>query len=228
MRTRMFLVGTLLRHIPARRWAVIIANREFIGQEWFTFLRDRGIKRCIRIRENILIDEEKAKVAFQDLQPGQVRGLLERAWVSGSFMQVVATLSPQGERVLIARDLPIWNTLNTYRLRWSVECTFAAMKTRELNLEQTHMTAPDHLRRLFGLLCLALAWMLRVGVEKAQTEPIRVMRKRNRPTMSRARYVAQELGRAICWAEDVLYAFISLLSVPFSSLGQGKSQPVRC
>ncbi|GAA5504376.1 IS4 family transposase ISDge11 [Deinococcus xinjiangensis] len=228
MRTRMFLVGTLLRHLPARRWAVLIADREFIGQEWFSFLRDRGIKRCIRIRENTLIDEEKAKVEFQNLQVGQVRGLLERAWVYGSWMQVVATLSPQGERVLVASDRPIWETLTTYRRRWTVECTSSAMKTRGLNLEQTHMTAPDRLGRLFGLLCLALAWLLRIGVEKARAEPIRVMRKKNRPTMSRARYGAQELGRAIRWAEDTLYTFISLLSTPFPALGQRKSKDVRC
>ena len=121
MRTRMFLVGTLLRHLPAGRWAVLIADRDVIGQEWFSFLRDRGIKRCIRIRENTLIDEEKAKVEFQNLQVGQVRGLLERAWVYGSWMQVVATLSPQGERVLVASDRPIWETLTTYRRRWTVD-----------------------------------------------------------------------------------------------------------
>lgn len=227
-RTRMFLVGTLLRRIPAPRWAVLIADREFIGQEWFTFLRQRGIKRCIRIRENVLVDEEPARKIFQDIQPGQIRGLFERAWVSGSWMQVVATRSPTGERVLVASDLPIWHTLSAYRLRWTIECTFSALKTRGLNLEQTHMTAPERLSRLFGLLCVALGWMTRVGVERAQEKPIRIMRKKNRPAMSRARDGAQELSRAIRWGETTFVTYLSLLSLPFPALTRQKDQPVRC
>lgn len=226
-RTRMFLVGTLLRRIPAPRWAVLIADREFVGQEWFTFLRQRGIKRCIRIRENILVDQEPARKVFQDIQPGQIRGLFERAWVSGSWMQVVATRSPAGERVLIASDLPIWHTLSVYRLRWTIECTFSALKTRGLNLEQTRMTAPERLSRLFGLLCIALGWMTRVGVERAQDKPIRWMRKKNRPAMSRARDGAQELGRAIRWEETTFLTYLSLLSLPFPPLTRQKAQPVR-
>lgn len=227
-RTRMFLVGMLLRRIPAKRWAVLVADREFIGQEWFNFLRWKGIKRCIRIRENILIDEEQARNYFQDVQPGKVRGLFEKAWISGSWMQVVATRSPTGERILVASDLPIWDTLRVYRLRWTIESTFSAFKTRGLNLEQTHMTAPDRLSRLFGLLCVALAWITRIGVEETQHKPIRRMRKKNRPAMSRARYGAQELGRALRWGKTSFQTYLDLLSKPFPALGGQNLQPVRC
>ncbi len=89
--------------------------------------------------------------------------MFERALVYGSWMQVIATLSLRGERILIASDLSLWNTFPTYRRGWGIESTFSALKTRGLNLEQTHMTQPDRLSRLFGLLSLALAWMVRVG-----------------------------------------------------------------
>lgn len=74
-------------------------------------------------------------------------------------------------------------------------------------------TDPHNRSRAIGSpLWVALAWMLRIGVEKSQRESIRVMQKKNRPTMSRARYGTQELGRAIRWAQDALYTFISLLT----------------
>lgn len=226
MRARMFLVGQLLQRLPARRWAVLIADREFVGQEWFTFLRKQGLKRCIRIRESTLLDDRPARDHFQDLQPGEVRGVFDGAWVYGSWMQVVATLSPQGERVLVASDLSLWDTLSTYRLRWGIECTFAAMKTRGLNLEQTHMTQPDRLSRLFGFLSLALAWMVRIGTWRAEQQNI-PRKKHGRPAWSRARYGGEALGRALRWGKSSFHTYLLLLTTPFSALGRQNPQLVR-
>lgn len=225
-RARMLLVGLLLKRLPARRWAVLVADREFVGQEWFSFLRDRLIKRCIRIRENTLLDDLPARDSFQGLKPGEVRGVFERIWVYGSFMQVVATLSPQGERVLVASDLSLWDTLTTYRLRWNIECTFSAMKTRGLNLEQTHMTLPDRLSRLFGLLSLALAWMVRIGEWRVEQYPIPT-KKHGRPAWSRASYGRELLCAALRWGKTTFYTYFELLKSPFPAPGQEKSQPVR-
>lgn len=227
MRARMLLVGLLLKRLPAQRWAVLIADREFIGQEWFSFLRDRRIKRCIRLRENTLLDNEAAREFFQTLKPGEVRGAFEQVWVYGSWMQVVATLSPQGERVLVASDLSLWDTLTTYRLRWSIECTFSAMKTRGLNLEQTHMTQPDRLSRLFGLLSLALAWMVRIGEWRAEQQPIPT-KKHARPAISRASYGRELLCAALRWGKTTFYTHLELLKSPFAHPGQRRLQPVRC
>lgn len=226
MRARMLLVGQLLKRLPSRRWAVLIADREFVGQAWFTFLRDRRIKRCIRIRESTMLDDQPARDQFQNLQPGEVRGVFDGAWVYGNWMQVVATLSPQGERVLVASDLSLWDTLSTYRLRWGIECTFAAMKTRGLNLEQTHMTQPDRLSRLFGLLSLALAWMVRIGAWRAEQQPI-PSKKHGRPAWSRARYGYEALSRSLRWGESSFQTHLTLFSTPFPSLGRRNPQPVR-
>ena len=47
---RILLVAQLLKVLPAKRWAVLIADREFVGKEWCVYLRWRGIKRCFRIK----------------------------------------------------------------------------------------------------------------------------------------------------------------------------------
>lgn len=226
MRARMFLVAQLLERLPASRWAVLIADREFVGEEWFSFLRGQGIKRCIRIRENTQLDALPARDAFQNLKPGEVRAVFEDVMVYGSLMQVVATLSPQGERVLVASDLSVWDTLTTYRLRWNIECTFSAMKTRGLNLEQTHMHRPDRLSRLFGLLSLALAWMVRVGEWRAEQQPV-PKKKHGRPAWSRASYGRELLCAALRWGRTTFYTHFELLKSPFSAPGRKKLQPVR-
>lgn len=217
MRTPIFLVAQLLKRLPARCWAVLIADREFVGQEWFTFLHDRKIRRCIRIRKSAVLDAWPAQDHFGTLKPGEVRGVFERVWVYGSWMQVVATLSLWGERVLVASDLSIWDTLTTYRLRWGIECTFAAMKTRGLNLEQTHMTHQGRLSRLFGLLSLALAWMVRIGVGRAEQQPV-PNKKHGCPAISRASYGYEVLSRALQWGERSFQTCLLLRFTPFPTL----------
>ncbi|GGR07651.1 hypothetical protein GCM10008957_20420 [Deinococcus ruber] len=80
-----------------------------------------GIKRCFRIKENTRIDDLLAKEQFQDLQPGEVRSVFEKAWVYGTWMRVVVTLSPVGDRVIVASDLSVLDTLFAYKRRWGVE-----------------------------------------------------------------------------------------------------------
>ncbi len=166
---RILLVARLRGVMPARRWAVLIADREFVGREWCSFLRWKRIRQCIRIRENTRIEDELVRDLFTTLQPGQVRTLFERTWVYGGWMHVVITLSPVGDRVIVASDLSVLDVLRTYRLRWAIESAFSSLKSRGLNLEATHMTAPERISWLFGLLCIVLAWMTRVGAERGAT-----------------------------------------------------------
>ena len=57
-----------------------------------------------------MLDDLAVRDAFANLLPGEVRGLLEREVVYDAEMQVVATLSSEGERVVIASDLSLFHT----------------------------------------------------------------------------------------------------------------------
>ncbi len=89
-------------------------------------------------RENTRIEDDPARDLFTTLQPGEVRTLFERTWVYGGWMHVVVTLSPAGDRVIVASDLSVLDLLNTYRLRRGIESTFSSLKVYVLNLEATH------------------------------------------------------------------------------------------
>lgn len=224
---RILLVSRLLQVLPARRWSVLIADREFVGQEWCSFLRWKRIRQCLRIRENTRVEDDLARDLFTTLQPGEVRTLFERTWVYGGWMHVVITLSPAGDRVIVASDLPILDVLKTYRLRWGIESAFSSLKGRGLNLEATHMTAPDRISRLFGLLCLALAWMARVG---AQTVLQHAARQDNRggAVVSQVRIGWQVLGQAARWGGEAFWVCLELLRTPFPTTHTSNSRSVRC
>lgn len=47
---------------------------------------------------------------------------------------------------------------------WTIETLFAALKTNGFHLEETHLTQPEGLESLLGLLTLASVWALHAGL----------------------------------------------------------------
>ena len=153
--------------------------------------------------------------------------MFEKAWVYGTWMRVVVTLSPAGDRVIVAPCLSVLDTLLTYQMRWGVECTFSAMKSRGLGLEATHMTAPDRLSRLFGLFCIVLAWMVRVGEAVQELNPP-TLDNRGRKARSTARSGWTLLSQAVRWGLDAFWTYLDLLKTAFPPPGEEKSRSVSC
>ncbi|WP_084047240.1 IS4 family transposase [Deinococcus hopiensis] len=224
-RARMWVVSKLLEALPARRWKGLVADREFIGAEWFRFLRRKGIRRAVRICKDTVLEELAAETWFQDLQQGQFRMIAEKTQVFGERMRVVATRSPAGDLVIIATDFGVWETWKLYKLRWSIECTFSSQKMRGFDLERTGVTDKGRLERLFGLVTLAWLSCLRVGVWRHETQPIRVL-AHGRRAMSLVRYGSELLHNVLRWVPHQLAEILQVLLRPFSSLEREKSEVV--
>ena len=79
--TRERLVARLLRGLPAKRWKVLVADREFVGRSRFTFLQKRNIRRVIRLRADTVVDELRTDVWFSNVQTGRLRCLFQRGHV---------------------------------------------------------------------------------------------------------------------------------------------------
>lgn len=89
------------------------------------------------------------------------------------------------------------------------------------------MTAPARISRLSELLCIALAWMTRVGAQR--TEPRAPRRdKRGRAVVSQARIGWQILSQAARWDGDDCWDCLRLLGLPFSTASTSVSRSVRC
>jgi hypothetical protein len=56
--------------------------------------------------------------------------------------------------------------LKTYRKRWDIERCFKNMKTQGFNLENTHMTSLDRLRKLMAVVALAILVVCLVGLKQ--------------------------------------------------------------
>ena len=216
--TRQRLVARVLHVLPAKRWKALVADREFIGAQWFTFLRKRKIRRVIRLRADSVIDTLRAATWFDDVQLGEFRCLFERGNVYGSVMQVVATRSADGDLIILATDVSIWEAWQLYRLRWSIECTFSSMKSRGFDLERSAVTTADRLERLFGLVTLAWVCCLRVGVWINMYKPVK-RKAHGRPALSLLSYGWEHLAQAIRWEPSRAETYFDLLRHPFPAPG---------
>lgn len=85
---RMSLFNQFLERFGERDIACLTADREFVGKDWLGYLlKDPLTPFRIRIRENHKLKQGsqnlKAKVVFQDLQPGQHKVLRHKRQLWG-------------------------------------------------------------------------------------------------------------------------------------------------
>ncbi len=157
----------------------LVADREFIGRDGFTFLLEQPIDFVIRLRGNpwIRLDEGRLRywAAFtQRLRRGPTRFYPETVLYDGLTLHLVCQRPARGEVVLlITNRTDLKQVLALYGQRWSIETAFGFFKSKGFNLEDTHRTHPPRLHLLRGLLAWTLLWALRVGEQLHQSKPIK-------------------------------------------------------
>lgn len=169
------LLEQVLQVIEAERIEVLLADREFIGQDRFEFLIDQNIPFAIRMRENSLADGWfRLSAFFQPLKPTQTRSLHHRYRICGCDLSVAATRSPDQELVIIVTNRQPSEALAIYAHRWQLESLFKALKSSGFNLEDTHLKDIERLSALIAVVSLAFLWALRVGHWQHRVKPIRI------------------------------------------------------
>ena len=165
MAERIELVQRYLRLFGASSIEVLLADREFIGDEWLEFLIENNVPFVIRLRENTYIH-------IKDGKRFQLRSLLRKrrkgmwtGWLSGmahtpgNLLHFAGKQIKDGELLLVATNISEpKRALNLYRKRWGIECLFADAKTRGFNIEDTHITDPAKLITLLAVIALAMTW----------------------------------------------------------------------
>ena len=166
---RVALMQRYLRLFGVLSIDALLADREFIGSEWFEFLCDNNVPFVIRLREDMWVQlEDGGCHRFTSLLRKRRHGVW-RGWLSAMERTSQNRLFFEAKRIRGEREAIIVGTniegkrraLNLYRRRWGIECLFADAKTRGLNIEDTHMTNPAKLATLLVNVALAIVWAYR-------------------------------------------------------------------
>lgn len=146
----------------------LCADREFIGSDWFAWLRWQEVDFRIRVRENTLVTNGRGRVVplwrlFRSQRFGESL-LIERTrtiWGLPLFISGVRLRS--GEYVLIVAPRFTEAALSDYARRWEIETLFSCLKSRGFRLEETHLVHPERLKKLMALLAIAFCWAHVIG-----------------------------------------------------------------
>ncbi len=155
------------------RIGVVLADREFIGKTWITYLQTHAIAFCIRLKEDGQCVQTqrgrwlKPSRIFQHLQCGQscVLGVKRVGKTRPVKVHVSVHRNTEGRLLVVMHSQQVSDPIGTYALRWQIECMFKAMKSSGFHLEETHLTHPDRIETLLGVVaiafCYAYDWGLR-------------------------------------------------------------------
>lgn len=151
----------------------LLADREFIGNDWLKFLNDKKIRYYIRIRKNFKIySYQKQKLIpvywlFNHLKVNNFMHYhkimrLETQDVYLSGCKIIDRNGKKDFLILVSFNKPEYAD-TYYKERWQIETLFKALKTSGFNIEQTHVTDIKRLERLLLLVMITFVWCYNIG-----------------------------------------------------------------
>jgi hypothetical protein len=192
---RIALLQRFLAVFGASSIRALLADREFVGEDWVQWLQREGIPFYLRLKRNTLIPNAwnvpmRADVLFQSLKPGRTRSLEGRRPVWGCFVHLSALRLTDGDFLIIASSgASQHEAFTAYLRRWEIETLFGALKSRGFHFEDTHLTQPERISKLLALLALAFAWTYRTGEALAEQHPVPFKKRssgRSNPSSAKA------------------------------------------
>lgn len=173
---RIALMGRFLAIFGKDKVYCLLADREFIGKDWFQWLKNNGIPPCIRTRNNTQVRHQNGgkvpvSTLLRSLQIGEYREWGETVY--GCPMRVVGLKITANDYVVLLADPSLGVAkLPLYKVRWAIECLFKNQKSTGFQWETTHLTHPERAEKLAALLALATAIAIKEGVLLHAIKPI--------------------------------------------------------
>lgn len=207
----------LLENIPLDRIEIFLADREFIGGEWFDFLSKSEIPFAIRIKNNHQVQIKikkyyqivEVKNIFSDLKKTKY---IENCILFGCKLNLAGCYSSTGELVAIATNINPKKALEKYRLRWSIECFFSCLKKRGFNFEDTHITNISGIEALVFILTIATLWSIKLGVQSVKEKP-REIAKHGRARQALFRIGLDKIRRCIAHIDKMINELLSYIKI---------------
>lgn len=151
----------------------LLADREFVGDNWLAFLNENRIRYYIRIRNNFKIysyqkhAEIKAYWLFNNLKKGELYHYPKIVELHGQrcYLSGCKTFDRDGKMeflIIVSFNKPEQAMLY-YKQRWQIETLFRGLKSSGFNIEDTHVTDLKRLEKLFLLTMIAFVWCYKIG-----------------------------------------------------------------
>lgn len=209
---RKMIIRSAIKLLGKKNIAGLLADREFVGEQWFAWLKKEKISFHIRIRENFLIAGGKKRYVrnlFRGLAEGEMRTFPKSMILCGNRLFLSGTRL-KDEFMIVVSDVRGDDVIETYLKRWEIETLFGCLKTRGFRFEDTHMTDPEKIGKLMALLTIAFCWAHVIGEWQHELHPI-PLKKHGRRAKSIFRLGLDFLRKTILDAGEWMDVFYQCL-----------------
>ncbi len=170
------VLDTYIRFFGTKDIKAFMADREFIGEEWFEDLIRQKIPFYIRIRNNMMVHRHgkppiKAFWLFNNIKTGSYKHCDKPYYLGKNLVYLSGAKSfnkaaGKVEFTIIASFNQHDQALINYKERWQIETMFRAMKSSGFNLEDTHLTDLERIAKLLAVVAIAFVWAYLAGIDK--------------------------------------------------------------
>lgn len=194
---RIELVDRFIRLFGKEVIDSIVADREFVGEQWLGFLNRNSIRYYIRIRNNFKVflphknKTIKASHLFTRFKVNEfvyynkiVRINGELCYLSGCKLSNAK--GKQDFLIIVSFNKPE-KAQQDYKKRWQIEMSFKAMKSSGFDIEKTHLQDSDRIEKLILLVMIAFVWCYKIGIHLHLIKPITI-KKHGRKAKSIFKY----------------------------------------
>ena len=165
---RIELISRFINLFGRERIDVLLADREFVGGDWFCWLREQKIPFNIRIKQNNITTNSRGLSVdidglFYHLKPGEelVLSGIRRLWEVPVYLAGLRL--HDGELLIVATSEYCSNAIQQYTKRWEIETLFECLKGRGFNVEDTRLTSPERVSKMVAILALTYCWAHKTG-----------------------------------------------------------------
>lgn len=147
----------------------IVADREFIGNKWLSFLQAEQIPFHIRIKDNMWFTKaggEKIRMSWilQGCNLYEVYHHPQILYLDTTLVYVSGMKIKNGEYLIIVSYDKQQLALLNYKQRWQIETMFKAFKTKGFIIEDTHLSNIKRIDKLIALVSIAFTWAYKAGI----------------------------------------------------------------
>ncbi len=185
---RTTVIEIFLDLFGAQNIACLLGDREFVGREWFRFLKSHRIKFQMRLHRDTLVRNGRGQYVqawrlFCRTRINCPLVIPEARLMWGMELYLSGCRLKNGEYLILVSAEFCEKPHEEYRKRWGIETLFGALKSRGFNLEDTHLKDAERLSRLLALLALAFTWAFVIGLWQASVKELK-LKKHGYPPQS--------------------------------------------
>jgi len=185
---RSFLIDSLLSMFSvfkkAYEGSILLADREFIGKEWFEYLTTKKLSFVIRLREKLYFDLQtytgKKKVSLKYFSKYiEKYGIYSVPLTLGECTYTVVMIKnikhdPNEPYLYFISDLKDAKAIAAhYFKRWKIECAFKHLKSNGFNIEDIALKGDEKIELMMAILCLLYRLAINEGIILNKKVPIK-------------------------------------------------------